>query len=209
MHVMDIRLPDTAMCKASMELARRVSPPFLFNHVMRSYAFGKLAGEQRRFDLDDELLFIGSVLHDLGLVEKFTREERFEIDGADAAAEFLKDHDFPDKKIAVIWDAIAMHTTPSIPQRKRPEIALVQFGAGVDVGVIPVDLLGEELVAQTLEAYPRLGFKKAILEALAEIARRKPHAVAGTFVADVGRRHVEGFKVPDFCDAVHGAHFHE
>ncbi len=209
MTLSELKLPDTETCRASMEFARDVSPPFLFNHVMRSFGFGRLAAASRRLTVDEEMLFLGSVLHDLGLVKRFTRDDRFEIDGADAAAAFLEKRGYPDRKIQVIWDAIALHTTPGIPQRKQPEIALVQLGAGIDVGVIPVAMLAEESVARILEDYPRLGFKRAILETLAAMLENKPHTAQGNFTADVGQRFIPGFKVGNFCDAVHGAHFHE
>ena len=124
--------PDTAVCLAAMALARDHSPPFLFNHVMRTFAFGRDAGALRSVQYDKEMLFLGCVLHDLGLIEKFIGENRFEVDGADAAADFLSRQGYSDRKIATIWDAIALHTTPGVPQRKQPEIALLQLGAGID-----------------------------------------------------------------------------
>src|SRR5690606_26271136 len=158
--------PDTPICQAALELARDHSPPFLFNHVMRSFAFGRAAGALQAAQYDEEMYFLGAVLHDLGLVERFIGGDRFEIDGADAAADFLSRQRYADKKIAVIWDAIALHTTLGIPQRKQPEIALVQLGAGIDVGAVPRSLLSPEFVEIVLSEYPRLGFKKAMLEAM-------------------------------------------
>lgn len=110
--------PDTPVCLAALDLARHHSPPFLLNHLMRTYAFGRAADAMQGAQVDEEMLFLGSMLHDLGLVKAFIREDRFEVDGVDAAAEFLSKQGYSDKKIAVIWDAIALHTTLSIPQRK-------------------------------------------------------------------------------------------
>lgn len=110
--------PDTEVCVAAMELARDHSPPFLFNHVMRTFAFGRDAGALQNARCGQEMLFLGSVLHDLGLVETFIGEDRFEVDGADAAADFLSRQGYSDRKITVVWDAIALHTTPSVPHRK-------------------------------------------------------------------------------------------
>ena len=97
-----MRHPDTPVCIAAMDLARDHSPPFLFNHVMRTFAFGRDAGALQGARYDPEMLFLGSVLHDLGLVEAFIGEDRFEIDGADAAADFLSRRGYSDAKIAVI-----------------------------------------------------------------------------------------------------------
>jgi hypothetical protein len=200
--------PDTDICLAAMQLAREHSPPFLFNHVMRTYAFGRQAGSLRQAQYDEEMLFLGCVLHDLGLVEAFIREDRFELDGADAAAEFLSKQNYPDKKIAVIWDAIALHTTLNTPQRKQPEIALLQLGAGIDIGAFPKTLLAPEAVEIILAEYPRLGFKKAMLEAMAEVIRRKPMTGIVNLMGDVGRERAH-LHIPSFCDVVTHSDFSE
>ena len=200
--------PDTKVCIAAMELAREHSPPFLFNHVMRTFAFGRAAGALQGAPFDPEMLFLGSVLHDLGLVDRFVGQERFEIDGADAAADFLSKQGYSDKKIAVIWDAIALHTTPGVPQRKQPEIALVQLGAGIDVGAVPRSLVTPESVEIILAEYPRLGFKKAMLEAMGAVIRRKPMTGAINLMGEIGRER-EHLPIPGFCDIVLHAEFSE
>ena len=200
--------PDTDVCVAAMELARDHSPPFLFNHVMRTFAFGREAGAMQSAQYDQEMLFLGSMLHDLGLVEKFVGEDRFEIDGADAAAAFLSKRGYSDKKIAIIWDAIALHTTLGVPQRKQPEIALLQVGASIDVGAIPRSLVTPESVEIILSEYPRIGFKKAFLEAMGAVIRRKPMTGAVNLMGDVGRER-EHLPIPGFCDVVIHAEFDE
>lgn len=204
-----MKFPDTEICLAAMDLAKANSPEFLFNHVMRTFAFGHHAGSRQGGEYDQEMLFLGCVLHDLGLVEQFIADDRFEIDGADAAAEFLSHQGYPDKKIAVIWDAIALHATLNIPQRKQPEIALVQLGAGVDVGAIPRDVLEPVVVEHILAEYPRLGFKKAMLQAMAGVVARKPMTGVVNLMGDVGRGMIEHYHIPSFCDIVHGADFDE
>ncbi len=205
----DLAMPDTDICKSALDLARETSPPFLYNHLLRSYAFGHGVGQAGSSTYDHEMLFLGAIFHDLGLVERFIGNGRFEIDGADAAAEFLSTRGYSDAKIAVVWDAIALHTTLDIPQRKSPEIALVQLGAGVDVGAVSRDLLSPAVIDQILEAYPRLGFKQAILDTLADVIRRKPMTGMTNLMGDVGHACVDGFHIPSFCDIVHGAKFAE
>ncbi|BET98501.1 HD domain-containing protein [Xenorhabdus taiwanensis] len=200
--------PDTAICLAAMELARDHSPPFLFNHVSRTYAFAREAGAMQKSTHDEEILFLGSMLHDLGLVDAFVAEDRFEIDGADAAADFLSKQGYPDKKIAVIWDAIALHTTFSIPQRKQPEIALLQLGAGIDIGAFPRTLLSPQAVEVILAEYPRLGFKKAMLNAMGSVVRRKPTTGVLNLMGEIGREH-EQLHVLSFCDMLAHADFPE
>lgn len=191
-----------------MELARDHSPPFLFNHVMRTYAFGRDAAAMQGAQYDQEMFFLGAVLHDLGLVEKFIGEDRFEIDGADAAADFLSRQGYSDKKIAVIWDAIALHTTLGVPQRKQPEIALVQLGAGIDVGGIPRSLVTPESMEIILAEYPRLGFKKAMLEAMGAVVRRKPMTGMFNLMGEIGREQ-EHLTIPGFCDVIMRGEFDE
>ena len=200
--------PDTRVCIAAMELARDHSPRFLFNHVMRTFAFGRAAGGLQSAQYDEEMFFLGAVLHDLGLVEKFIGRDRFEIDGADAAADFLSRQGYSDKKIAVIWDAIALHATLGIPQRKQPEIALVQLGAGIDVGAIPRSLVTPQTMEIILAEYPRLGFKKAMLEAMGAVVRRKPMTGAINLMGEIGRE-LEHLQIPTFCDVVRHAEFDE
>lgn len=189
-----------------MELVRDHSPPFLFNHVMRSFAFGRASGRSSGAQFDEEMLFLGAVLHDLGLTARFVGDERFEVDGADAAADFLARQGYPDRKVAVVWDAIALHSTLAVPQRKQPEIALVQLGAGIDVGAIPRSLLTPEVVEAILAEYPRLGFKQAFLRVMGEVVRRKPMTGVINLMGDVAREH-EHLAVPSFCDVVRGAEF--
>lgn len=198
--------PDTAVCLAAMDLARDHSPPFMFNHVMRTFCFGRDAGMLRHARYDQEMLFLGCVLHDLGLVEEFVGEDRFEIDGADAAADFLSRQGYSDAKIAVVWDAIALHTTPGVPQRKRPEIALLQLGAGIDIGAVPLGLVTPESVDIILAEYPRLGFKAAMLEAMAAVVRRKPETGVLNLMGEIGRTR-EHLPIPGFCDIVAHAEF--
>lgn len=200
--------PDTEICIAAKELARDRSSPWLFNHVMRTFRFGHQAGSLQQAQYDEEMLFLGSVLHDLGLVEAFIGEGRFEVDGADAAAEFLSKQGYSDKKIAVIWDAIALHATLDIPQRKQPEIALLQLGAGIDIGAIPKTLLSPEFIEIVLAEYPRLGFKEAMLEAMTEVIRRKPMTGMINLMGDVARDRAH-IHIPSFCDVIGHADFAE
>lgn len=204
--------PDTAVCTAAMELARDHSPPFLFNHAVRTFAFGRAAGAvggaSAGAHYDEEVFFLGAVLHDLGLAERFVGADRFEVDGADAAAEFFSRRGYPDAKIAVVWDAIALHTTLSVPQRKPPEIALVHLGAGIDVGAIPRALVTPAAVEAILAEYPRLGFKRAFLNAMGAVVRRKPMTGVLNLMGDVGRAQ-EQLTIPSFCDVVMGAEFNE
>ncbi|MFC6094205.1 HD domain-containing protein [Saccharothrix lopnurensis] len=206
--VAGLRPPDTALARQAMRFARDESSEILFNHVMRSYHFGALLLDRAGARYDRELLFIGSVLHDLGLVERFTSPtERFELDGADAARRFLRQRGVANDRVEVVWDAIALHTNATIAARKRPEIAAVAAGAGVDVGGRGLEDLDPADVAEVLAAYPRTGFKRDAVDTVLDHCRRKPTAYFTHPFAEVGRRHIPDFAVPTVEDVVLAAPF--
>src|SRR6516225_312893 len=204
-EVAGIKLPDSKLARDATDYTRALSAPIVFNHVLRTYLFGELLGRARKLKFDSELFYLGAVFHDLGQTERFMGKQRFEVDGADAAAEFLKDKGIARESIVVVWDAVALHTSLGIVQRKRPEIALVSAGAGADVVGLGIDQLPKETVAQVIAAFPRPGFKKAYQKVLAEIVARKPETAMGNFLAGIGERHVTAYKTPNVCDLMDAA----
>lgn len=205
----DVTIPDSQMCKTALEFVKASHEPFLLNHVMRTYFFGSFAAQKASAKLDQELFFLGAVMHDLGLAEEYVRDNRFEIDGANVAADFLLQAGYPEDKIEVVWDAIALHTTLGIPQCKRPEIGLVQLGAGLDVGVVPLEMIEQAFVDEVLVEYPRADFKNKMLARIADVMGRKPHMAMHSFIEDVLEHHVVGHHRHNFCDAMHGSAFAE
>src|SRR5277367_2621774 len=123
-----ITVADSALVHDAIELARSSSSPFLFNHVMRSWLFGVLIAEGAQPAPDPELLAVSAVLHDLGLTDRFAAQDRFEVDGANAARSFLNDRGVPAQQIQLVWDAIALHTTRSIALHKQAEVAMTHAG---------------------------------------------------------------------------------
>lgn len=208
-EIAGVAIPDSPLCAATTEYARRMCAPFLFNHVMRTYVFGVIAGRRSSARYDDELLYTGCLLHDLGLCPDVPVAERFEVDGADAARRFLTEQGMDEVRVDIVWDAIALHTTAGVPPRKRPEIALVQLGAAIDVGVAPLALVAPPLVDEILESWPRAGFKRAIVDAMVNQLARDPRSAASPVVSDVGARHVHGFRAANICDAIENAAFAE
>src|SRR5262245_26994964 len=206
-EVAGIKLPDSALAREATDFTRALSAPVVFNHVLRTYLFGELLGRAKGLEFDSELFYLGAVLHDLGLTERFIGQQRFELDVADASAEVLKDKGVPKESVDVVWDAVALSTSRGIVGRKRPEIALVNAGAVVDVFGLGVDQLPKEAVAQVIAAFPRMGFKKAFQKVMAEVVARKPETTSFTFLADIGERHVPGYHAPNFCDLMDMAPF--
>jgi hypothetical protein len=204
-----VKLPDSKFARDATEYVRELSAPLVFNHVLRTYMFGALLGQAMSLKFDAELFYLGAVLHDLGQTERFMGKQRFEVDGADAAAEFLRDKGVPKESVEIVWDAVALHTCKGIVERKRPEIALVSAGAGLDVIGFGLDRLPREAIAQVIATFPRQGFKKAYQKVMAEIVVRKPETAANNFLADIGERHVAGYKAPNLCDLMNASAFED
>ncbi len=205
----ELSIPDSELAKKATQLVSEVSPKFLYNHCVRTYLFAEILGRRDGLKFDRELLYLSAVMHDLGLTERFDGEQRFEVDGADAAQAFLLEHGLPQEKVEIVWDAIALHTSIGIASRKRPEIALVHLGAGVDVAGMRLQDIAPETVERIIDAYPRLSCGKALMELIISQIKRKPQAVAFTWMADVGRCHVHGFVCPSFGDAISNSPFHD
>src|SRR5271154_1416335 len=184
-----IRVPDSRLAREATDLLREHGTPLLFAHSLRVYLFGAARGRHRGLTFDHELLYFGAVFHDLGLTSKYrSPDHRFEIDSANVAREFLRANGIDEATVGVVWDAIALHTTPEIPWHKRPEIALVTGGVEADV---LGDGLGEIPAGDrdaVVAAYPRINFKQGIVQAFAEGFSHKPVTAFGTMNSDVLER---------------------
>jgi hypothetical protein len=200
-----IRLPDTPLCQAATQLARSLSAPFLFHHVMRSCVYAEMIGQRRKAAYDSEVLYVATVLHDLGLTSVAPVRARFELEGADAAKEFLAKQGMDDPTAELVWDAIALHTTSEIPLRKRPEIALCHLGITSDFRGLPADVVAGAPAARVLDVYPELDLKEGLLAALTGLYRKNPAAAASHAVADACERHVPGFRRFNLCDVLAAA----
>ena len=204
-----IKVLDTTLVRDAVELSRSLLEPYLFNHVMRSWLFGILLSEGAKPAPDPELLAVSAVLHDLGLTDRYTAENRFEVDGANAARAFLKDRGISTQQTQVVWDAIALHTTPSIALHKEPEVVMTHSGITVDVIGIGLDRIPQDKLRAVLTEFPRLVFKNQFKERLCSVVRRKPATSFDNVLRDFGSRYIEGFTAPSFADLFANAPFSE
>ena len=204
-----IKVVDTPLVRDAMELARNLSEPYLFNHVMRSWLFAALIAEDAKPAPDPELLAVSGVLHDLGLTDRYYAQERFEVDGANAARSFLKERGIPPHQIQLVWDAIALHTTCSIALHKEPEVAVIHSGIAIDVIGAGLDLIPQDNVRAILSEFPRLSMKKQFLECLCSVVRRKPATTYDNTLRDLGTRYVKGYSAPSVADLFENAPFSE
>ncbi len=206
-----IEVVDTRLVIDAVEVARNCSSPYLFNHAMRCWLFGVVLAEGASPKPDHELLAVSAVLHDLGLTDRYGagNENRFEIDGANAARSFLKERSIPTHQIQIVWDAIALHTTRSIALHKEPEVALTHSGIAVDVIGAGLDLIPRDKVQAILTEFPRLSMKNQFVDCLCAVIRRKPATSYDNFLRDIVTRYVDGFSAPSFADLLRNAPFIE
>ncbi len=198
-----IQIPDSKLAKEATDLLRDHGTPLLLAHSLRVYLFGAIRGRHRGLSFDHELLYFGAVFHDLGLTSSYRgSEHRFEIVSANAARDFLRTNGIDEASVAVVWDAIALHTTPEIPWHKRPEIALVTGGVEADVLGDGLGEIPEGDRAAVIAAYPRIDFKRGIVQAFADGFAHKPMTAFGTMNSDVLERTQPGYRRPNFCDMI-------
>jgi hypothetical protein len=198
-----VMVPDTKLARDTTELVRESTSDLIFHHSRRVFWFGSLQGRNRDLSFDPELLYIGAMFHDLGLNEQFRGSgRRFEVDSADEARHFLRGHGVPEDSIRRVWTAIALHTTPGIPQFMEPEVALVTAGVEYDVLGIGYHDISDADRADITALHPRPDFKRSILQAFTDGIAPKPETTFGNVKADVLERFVPGYKRENFVDII-------
>lgn len=202
-----LRVPDSKLAREITELVRDTESPLLFHHSSRVFYWGSLTGARRGLTFDAELLYAGAMCHDMGLTHRYSSpDERFEVDGANAARDFLRGHAIALQDIETVWTAIALHTTPGIPRHMYPVIALLTAGVEMDVlGIAYSDFSDTEREA-VLQAHPRSDrFKEDIIQAFYDGIRHKPHTTFGNVKADVFADKDPHFTPANFCSVIRGS----
>jgi HD superfamily phosphodiesterase len=198
-----IVIPDTPLVREITEYIRDTEDDLLFNHSRRVFLFGALQGRRRGLQPDLELLYAGAMFHDIGLTEGYrTSMDRFEVDGANAARDFLLAHGVDEADARKVWLSIALHTTPGVPEFLEPEIALVTAGVETDVLGFGRDDLSAEAIAAVTAAHPRPDFKNRILRAFTDGMKHRPRSTFGTVNADVLQHFDTSFVRDDFVEII-------
>jgi hypothetical protein len=202
--VAGVTVPDTRLTRDVTEFIRNAEDDVLFNHSRRVFFFGALQGRRRRLEPDLELLYVGAMFHDLGLTEPYRTSSslRFEVDGANAARDFLLQNGIDNGEAHRVWLSIALHTTPGVPEFLEPEIALVTAGVETDVLGFGRDELPQELLSAVTAAHPRPEFKRRILEAFTVGMKHRPRTTFGTMNADVLAHFDPAFVRDDFVTTI-------
>ncbi len=199
-----VNIPDSKMTRDLTQLIRDTESDLLFHHSTRVYLFGALTGLRKRLKFDPELLYVGAMFHDIGLTETFHHSKnRFEVDGANSARDFMRSYGISESSIELVWNAIALHTTPGIPEHMKPEVALVTAGVEMDVLGVAYDQFTKEQREDVVAAYPRGShFKADIIDAFYAGMKHRPDSTFGTVNDDVLAFKDPNFVRTDFCKVI-------
>jgi len=204
-----IVVPDTPVVARVIEYTREHCEPYLFNHAMRSWLFAEAIAQQRRPSYDPEVLAAAAVLHDIGLSKAFSGPLRFEVEGANAARAFARAQGMMESCAQLIWDGVALNSTPSIALYKESEVALCTMGIGLDWGGWGYDLLPEAQISTIVEAFPRLQMKQRFTRDVCCIVESRPGSTYDNFARDFGERFVPGYTRPSTVDFLLNSPFKE
>jgi hypothetical protein len=199
-----VMIPDSKLAREATELVHDTESTLLFNHSTRVYYFASLAGKRRGLKFDPELLYVAAMFHDMGLTPRYSsKSDRFEVDGANTARSFLRQHNIPQLESDTVWTAIALHTTPGIPQYMRPVVALLTNGVEMDVLGIAYSEFSDADRDAVVAAYPRTEhFKEDIIRAFYDGIKHKPETTFGNVKADVLADKDPKFQRINFCSVI-------
>ena len=202
-----VMIPDSKLAREATELVHDTESTLLFNHSTRVYYFASLAGKRRGLKFDPELLYVAAMFHDMGLTPRYSSgSDRFEVDGANAARGFLRQRNISQPEIDTVWTAIALHTTPGIPQYMHPVVALLTNGVEMDVLGIAYSEFSDSDRQAIVGAYPRTEhFKEDIIQAFYGGIRQKPETTFGNVKADVLADKDPKFQRINFCSVIRGS----
>ncbi len=178
----EYKIPDSRVCVRALEIVQACSPDFLVNHCLRSYAFGVAMAHKINKGFDQEVFFLGSIMHDLGLTNEFDGQDSFEIEGAKAAKMFCIDNKIDAKKSDLVHEMVALHNSVGVAHKREPEIALLHFGAGADVAGLWLNDINRITLEEVISEYPRLNFKQGMGKLISEQIERKPNSYMATMV---------------------------
>ncbi|SEI08746.1 HD domain-containing protein [Tardiphaga sp. OK245] len=204
-----VTVPDTAIIASAIDHARNSCEPYLFNHVVRSWLFAVQLAQLQNIEHDGEVLAVAALLHDITLNERFAGPRRFEVEGADLARLFAREHGFDRSRAQLIWDSVALNSTPSIGLFKEAEVALCTAGICFDVVGLQYELIPPSDVAAIVAEFPRLGMKQKMTRCFCHIARTQPGTTYDNFIRDFGERFVAGYKASSVVELVINAPFDE
>ena len=204
-----IRVPDSRLIVEALEYAQKAYEPYLFNHAVRSWLFAETIARIRGIDYDREVVAVGTLLHDIGLTASVSGPNRFEVNGADAVRSFVRNEDVSERRAQLIWDLVALNSTPSLALHKEPEVAVGTMGIGLDYGGFGFELIPSTDMTTILNAFPRMRMKDKFSETCRRLVTARPETSSDNFLRDFGERFVPGYKPVSTVDLLMNAPFEE
>lgn len=207
--VAGVAVPDTPVVSKAIEFARENSKPYLFNHSMRSWLFAEAVAQSKNASHDPEVLAVATLLHDLGLMPAFSGPLRFEVEGANAAREFARQQGMSEARAQLIWDGVALNSTPSIGLYKEAEVSLCTAGIGLDWGGWGYEELPRSQIEEILDAFPRLQMKRRFTDDVCVVVQARRATTYDNFARDFGERFVPGYTRASAVDLLFDSPFAE
>lgn len=205
--IASVMVPDTELIRKTLSYAKTIYEPYLYNHVLRSWLFAATLANMKDVQHDGEVLAVGTLLHDVTLNTSFRGPRRFEVEGADIARSFAQDSGVDDRRAQLIWDSVALNSTPSIGLYKEPEVALCTAGICLDVVGLEYTQIPTDRRKVITDAYPRLGMKEKMTRCFCHMVKAAPETTYDNFLRDFGLRCVPGYSTPSSVDFVQDAPF--
>ncbi|MCC8935404.1 HD domain-containing protein [Bradyrhizobium sp. Arg68] len=201
-EISGIRVPESKLASEAAQVIRDTESDLLFHHSMRVYYWAALAGKRKGLTFDPELLYVAAMFHDYGLTTGYGESHlRYEVDGANAAREFLRNHSISEADGQRVWLAIALHTTNGISPHVEPTAALLADAANMDLVGAGFDDFTAEQRRAVEAAYPRPPeFAEGFLQTLYDSLKHRPETTQGTSLADVMAYKDPGFRRRDFSN---------
>jgi hypothetical protein len=204
-----VTAPDSPLIASAIEYARSLYEPVLFNHAIRAWLFAVRIARTRQVVVDDEVIAVSVLLHDLGLTPAFAGPLRFEIEGAEAARAFAAGQGVDSRRARLIWDSVALHATPSIHRYKEAEVAICGAGVALDHGGVGIETIPPDELLVILDAFPRLELKRVLKTSFCHLARTKDVEAREGFVKDFGERFLDEYQAPSSVELIMNAPFAE
>lgn len=205
--IASVVVPDTELIRKTLSYAKTIYETYLYNHVLRSWLFAATLANMKDVQHDGEVLAVGTLLHDVTLNTSFRGPRRFEVEGADIARSFAQDSGVDDRRAQLIWDSVALNSTPSIGLYKEPEVALCTAGICLDVVGLEYTQIPTDRRKVITDAYPRLGMKEKMTRCFCHMVKAAPETTYDNFLRDFGLRCVPGYSTPSSVDFVQDAPF--
>jgi hypothetical protein len=199
-----VAIPPGDLADAAAREVRSAEGELVYRHSLRVYYWAALTAKRRGLSVNPQLLYVAALFHDYGLTDHYRDSHlRFEVDGANAARDFLLRHDMSEHDAQRVWLAIALHTTNGVSAQLEPLAELLAQAANMDLVAAGYDDFAPAERSAVEAAFPRqTGFAEGFLQALYDGLKHRPETTQGTGLADVVAYKDPAFRRRDFSALV-------